>query len=96
MSSSNQNVTIRLLGKEYAIACPEGAEQQLRDAASLLDGKMQDIQSASKVMGMERIAVMAALNISHEFLTQKAQQAERMEDRMKRLGEKIDKSLANR
>lgn len=61
-------VTVSILGKEYIIACPENERQSLVEAASYLDRKMREIHSSGKVIGAERAAVMAALNISHELL----------------------------
>lgn len=67
MSSPN-SVLIQILGKEFKIACPEEEKQQLLEAADHLDSQMRDIRESGKVIGMERIAIMAALNLSHELL----------------------------
>ena len=61
-------VTIQILGKDYNVSCPAEEELDLRRAAMNLDGKMSDIKANGKIIGLERIAVMAALNISHELL----------------------------
>ncbi|NQZ33066.1 MAG: cell division protein ZapA [Oceanospirillaceae bacterium] len=89
----NKNVTIKLLGKEFVIGCPEENEAELMASANYLNNKMQEIRASGKIIGMERIAVMAALNISNEFLSSKVTQREQMEDTMLRLSEKINKSL---
>ncbi|MBA1201544.1 cell division protein ZapA [Pseudomonas capeferrum] len=67
MSSSN-NVTVQILDKEYSIICPPEERNNLVSAARYLDGKMREIRSSGKVIGADRIAVMAALNITHDLL----------------------------
>ncbi|NBA97206.1 cell division protein ZapA [Pseudomonas sp. R5(2019)] len=67
MSSSN-SVTVQILDKEYSIICPPGERGNLISAARYLDSKMREIRSSGKVIGADRIAVMAALNITHDLL----------------------------
>ncbi|WP_213878259.1 cell division protein ZapA [Pseudomonas sp. dw_358] len=67
MSSSN-SVTVQILDKEYSIICPPEERSNLVSAARYLDGKMREIRSGGKVIGADRIAVMAALNITHDLL----------------------------
>jgi cell division protein ZapA len=69
MSSKREPIAVSILGKEYRIACAEGEEEALLKAARYLDARMKEIRSGGKVIGTERIAVMAALNIAHELLT---------------------------
>jgi len=66
MSASTFSVTI--LEKEYQVACPEDQQAELLLSARHLDEQMRAIRATGKVIGLERIAVMAALNISHELL----------------------------
>ena len=61
-------VTIRILDKEYQIACSDEERNSLLDSAQYLDNKMKEIRNSGKVIGSERVAVMAALNIAHDFL----------------------------
>jgi cell division protein ZapA len=56
------------MGKEYQVVCPAGQQDALRRAAHHLDEQMNNIRRSGKVIGLERIAVMAALNISNELL----------------------------
>jgi len=91
--SQPRNVTISLLDKEYLIACPDDSEAELLASADYLNQKMQEIKSQGKVLGLERIAVMAALNISHELIRKHAEDRQRVEDRLRSLGNKIDQSL---
>ena len=65
--TSTQSITVSIMGKEYRVACPAGEQDALLRAANLLDTRMRDIRDAG-VSGNERIAVMAALNLSHEYL----------------------------
>jgi cell division protein ZapA len=59
---------VHILDKEYCIACPADERANLESAARYLDGKMREIRSGGKVIGADRIAVMAALNITHDLL----------------------------
>lgn len=68
-------VTISLLGREFRLACPEGEEKQLLASVDYLNRKLKDVRDTSKVVGNERIAIMAALNIAHELLSQRADAA---------------------
>ncbi len=63
-------VEVDILDKEYLVACPEESREALRQAARHLDAKMREIRASGKVFGTERIAVMAALNITHDMLEQ--------------------------
>jgi cell division protein ZapA len=64
---------VSLLGRDYKVACKPGEEGELRDAVAFLDRRMRDIREGSKTSSTERIAVMAALNIAHEFQRARAQ-----------------------
>jgi cell division protein ZapA len=59
---------VRLLDKDYAVTCPPEEREVLRESARLLDSKMREIRDSGKIIGTERIAVMAALNLAHELL----------------------------
>ncbi len=67
MSQAN-TVTVNILDKDYQVACPEDQQSELVVSARYLDKQMRSIRDSGKVIGLERIAVMAALNISHELL----------------------------
>lgn len=69
-------VDIFILDKAYKISCPPNEQDNLRRAALYLDRKMRDIRGSGKMLGLERIAVIAALNISHELLGLKQQGSE--------------------
>jgi len=80
-------VKVEILGKEYRIACSEAEKEALTASARYLDEKMQDVKATGKVIGSERVAVMAALNISHELLQQKFVDHDRNKMIKSRLGE---------
>lgn len=77
--AQTQTVTVYILDKEYHIVCPVNERVNLERAASYLDGKMRDIRRGGKVVGADRIAVLAALNITHE-LQNKQQQLELLDN----------------
>jgi len=97
MGDAAKTIEISILGRTYKIACNEGERDALLEAVAYLDGKMSEIKSAGKVTGTDRIAVMAALNIAHEFLSFKLGngfdigQAKR---RISQIEAKLDEALA--
>ena len=68
MSQDTARVSVRIMEKEYVVACPYDERAALLDAAEFLNGRMREIRDSGKVVGHDRIAVMAALNLAHEFL----------------------------
>ena len=60
-----------IMGREFRVACPEEDQAGLLEAVDYLNRKMLEIRDGGKVIGLERIAIMAALNIAHELLTTK-------------------------
>ncbi|MDB5905067.1 MAG: hypothetical protein JWM26_3945 [Betaproteobacteria bacterium] len=69
--SESKGLQITIMGREFRVACPEDEQAGLLEAVDYLNRKMLDIRDGGKVIGLERIAIMAALNISHELLTTK-------------------------
>ena len=61
-------VSVRLLDREYQVACPAEERSDLLDSAEYLDAKMRELRESGNVVGLERIAVIAALNIANELL----------------------------
>jgi cell division protein ZapA len=97
VKAAQGGVTVSILGKEFMVACPEDEREALHQAARYLDEQMRRIQSGGKVLGVERCAVMAALNIAHELLGLRQQAdgaAPEMDLRLKLLTRKIDTALA--
>jgi cell division protein ZapA len=88
-------VTVKLLDKEYTISCPDGAEAELLASADYLNQKMREIRNSGKIVGLERIAVMAALNMSHDLLKNKEEQRQNVESHLRRITHKIDRALSD-
>lgn len=92
--------SIRILEKEYVVSCPDGEQEALRASASFLDERMREARDGGNIVGTERIAVMAALNVAHEFLGLKRdrdQQAGDLTTTVDRLAEKLGATIeANR
>jgi len=68
--SKAQTVTVSILDKDYQINCAPDEVAALRQSAQYLDDKMREIKSSSNVFGLDRIAVMAALNIANDLISQ--------------------------
>ena len=69
--SESKNLQVTIMGREFRVACPDDEQAGLLEAVDYLNRKMLEIRDAGKVIGLERIAIMAALNISLELLTTK-------------------------
>lgn len=69
MSAEPKGLQINIMGREFRVACPENEQKGLLDAVDYLNKKMQEVRDNGKVIGLERIAIMTALNIAHEFLS---------------------------
>ena len=70
-ADSKGGLQINIMGREFRVACPEDEQKGLLEAVDYLNRKMHEIRDNGKVVGLERIAIMAALNIAHELLTTK-------------------------
>ena len=68
MSDMYAHVSVRILEKEYQVSCPANERTDLLDSAEALNAKMREIRDSGKVVGLDRIAVMAALNMAHDLL----------------------------
>ncbi len=69
MSGEPTFLDVKILGREYRVACPPGEQEALQAAVHMVDSKMQEIAHKTKNTVPERVAVMAALNIAHERLS---------------------------
>ena len=67
--SREKGLTIQVLGRDLRVACPEGEEKQLLASVELLNQRIKELKDTGKVTGNERLAIMAALNIAHEFVS---------------------------
>ena len=61
-------VSVRLLDREYQVACPAEERSALLDSAEFLDAKMREVRDTGKVVGLDRIAVISALNLANELI----------------------------
>ncbi|MCU7842564.1 MAG: cell division protein ZapA [Candidatus Thiodiazotropha sp. (ex Monitilora ramsayi)] len=96
MSSNQLAVTVNILDKEYRISCQSEERESLLQAAAFIDGQMREIKQAGRVIGTERIAVMAALNIANDLLSDKKSKddsSQTITRRIQRLQEKIEIAL---
>ncbi len=94
--SEPRPVPVRILDKEYLVACPEDEQQALQQAARHLDARMREIRNAGRIVGVDRIAVMAALNIAHELLQARGSGAELdriLSTRMAELSDQVGQAL---
>ncbi|MED5420941.1 MAG: cell division protein ZapA, partial [Pseudomonadota bacterium] len=98
MTDMYAHVSVRILEKEYQVACPANERDDLLDSAEVLNTKMREIRDSGKVVGLDRIAVMAALNMANELLQTKARD-EALETslgpRLKVLNERVESVLGN-
>ncbi len=96
MKAAHGGTNVSILGKEFMVACSESEREGLTAAARYLDEKMREIQDSGKVLGGERCAIMAALNIASELLELRASGAPltpEVNDKLKHLQDKIDAVL---
>jgi cell division protein ZapA len=96
MSDEIETLSVHILDKDYQVACPPEEREALLDSARHLDSQMRHIRQSGKVIGIERIAVMAALNITHEMLqqTERADRGSEVIDKdIQRLAGKVDDTI---
>ena len=96
--SESKSLQITIMGREFRVACPEEEQAGLLEAVDYLNRKMLEIRDAGKVIGLERIAIMAALNIAHELLTTKVGGGFDMGEikrRMNRMEAVIDQAMSD-
>jgi cell division protein ZapA len=89
-------IVVHILDKEYRIACPEDEQDDLLFSARMVDRKMREIRASGKVIGSDRIAVMAALNIAHELLQLQREGdsgVSQLDQRIRQLREKVELAL---
>jgi len=93
MSSEPKALKVYILDKEYLVSCPEEEMDALKASAVHLNDRMTEIRASGKVVGIDRIAVMAGLNIAHEALSG-GSLSSNIGIRIKNLNNRIDKTLA--
>jgi len=98
MSEPYAHVSVRILEKEYQVACPASERTDLLDSAEILNAKMREIRDSGKVVGLDRIAVMAALNMANELLHAKARDREldgSVGQRIKLIADRVESALGD-
>jgi cell division protein ZapA len=96
MNDIYAHVTVRILEKEYQVSCPASERTDLLDSAETLNARMREIRDSGKVVGLDRIAVMAALNMANELLHARAKDKALETDfgqRLKVLSDRVDSAL---
>ena len=96
MTNPNAQVSVRILDKEYQVACPPEERTDLLDSAEVLNAMMLEIRDSGRVVGLDRIAVMAALNMANDLLH--AQAKDRLLEgdlsaRLKSISDRVDSVL---
>ncbi|MBE9564917.1 MAG: cell division protein ZapA [Proteobacteria bacterium] len=95
--SKSEPLTITIMDKEYRIACPEEEKENLQASADLLNENLKEIKQQGSVIGTERIAIMAALNLSHEILHNKSliEDHSDLNKRIDKLSDRITDTMSN-
>jgi len=96
MSDHQARVSVRILEKEYHITCPNEERSDLLDSAEFLNLKMREIRDSGKVVGLDRIAVIAALNMANELIRFRNRDSDLDSDvggRLRILRERVESAL---
>lgn len=98
MNEQLAQVSVRILDKDYHVACPASERTDLLDSAELLNAKMREIRDTGRIVGLDRIAVMAALNITNDLLH--AQARDRLlegdiANRLKMISDRVESALGD-
>lgn len=94
-TSSSRGVNISIMGRDFSVACPPEEQDSLMEAARYLDKNMKEIQKTGKIIGAERCAIMAALNITNDLLQLQRETAgqDKVQARLEDLQQRIDDAL---
>jgi cell division protein ZapA len=98
MNDMYAHVSVRILEKEYQVACPADERTDLLDSAEVLNEKMREIRDSGKVVGLDRIAVMAALNMANELLQSRTRDEElegNLGNRLRLLSDRLESVLGS-
>ena len=95
MSGQAVPVTVKILDREYQVACREEERAELLSAAEMVNERMREVRSRGNVIGTDRVAVMAALNMAHELLALRDTETicERVRERVDTLHERVSAAL---
>lgn len=98
MTEQAAQVSVRILDKEYQVACPANERTNLLDSAEILNEKMLEIRDSGRIVGLDRIAVMAALNMANDLIRANARDLELeggISDRLKLISDRVDNVLGS-
>ena len=95
MSSQAEAITIEILDKQYTVTCPPEEKQDLLESARILNERLREVRGGGKVLGTERMAVMTALNVIHEYTLLQKAQAE-VDGTLERLRNKVSEAVSRR
>ena len=98
MTGQNTPISVSILDREYKVACEPDEREALKAAANLLDERMREIKKAGNLMALERIAVMAALNMADELVKLKTldtKRRERVDSRIRQLADELEGALGS-
>ena len=95
-ANKSVSLDVTIMGREFRVSCPEDEKAGLLQAVVYLDKKMREIRDSGKVIGVERIAIMAALNIAHDYLSSENPMLDReqIRDKIGHIGNMLDQALA--
>ena len=96
MTEQYAQVSVRILDKEYQVACPMEERTDLLDSAEVLNAKMREIRDSGRIVGLDRIAVMAALNMANDLLHAQARDREIEGDisqRLRLISDRVESAL---
>jgi cell division protein ZapA len=95
--SNAKTIDVNIMGREFTVACSDEERAGLLEAVNYLDKKMHDIRDTGKVVGIDRIAIMAALNLSHELLHTKTGEVDigDYKRRISTMQNQIDEAMAS-
>lgn len=90
-----KGININIMGRDFSVACPPEEQNDLMDAAQYLDKNMKDIQKTGKIIGSERCAIIAALNITNDLLKLRrlTDGQENIQERLTLIQSRIDDAL---
>ena len=94
--SEHEPTAVHILDREYLVACAPEERDGLLAAARYLDGKMREMRGAARGAGLDRVAVLAALTVSHELLAMRereSRESERLTERLQALNAKLERAL---
>ena len=98
MNEPHTQVSVRILDKEYQVACPASERTDLLDSAEVLNAKMREIRDSGRIVGLDRIAVMAALNMANDLLHAQARDKALegdISERLKLISDRVESALGN-